>query len=140
MGEKVIFCGEVGLDSMMKMTNNLLLGAMLEGLSEALNLGKMVGLSMEDMLEVILAGPLNAPIFQMKAGIVIKENSFPPNFPLKHMTKDLKFLVDTAYEIGAPVPVGQILLHLYRIGVGQGWGDLDVAAIARVLEYLNGEE
>lgn len=139
MGKKVIFCGEAGRGSMMKMANNLLLAAMLEGLAETLNFGKMGGLSLEDMLEVILTGPLSAPIFQMKAGM-LKESNYPVNFPLKHMTKDLKFLLDTACEVGAPVPAGQILLHLYRVGVGQGWGDLDVAAIAKVLEYLSGEE
>jgi 3-hydroxyisobutyrate dehydrogenase-like beta-hydroxyacid dehydrogenase len=68
--------------------------------------------------------------------LTISEN-FPANFPLKHMTKDLKFLVDAAYDLGAPVPVGQMLLHLYRIGVAQGWGDLDFAAIMKVLDHLD---
>jgi 3-hydroxyisobutyrate dehydrogenase-like beta-hydroxyacid dehydrogenase len=139
MGKGVVYCGEAGQGSMMKMTNNLLLGVMLEGLSEALNFGKRGGLSMEEMLEVFLGGPLNSPIYQMKVDM-LRTNTYPPNFPLKHMTKDLKFLVDTAYETGAPVPVGQMMLHLYRLGVGQGWGDMDVAAIAKVLEHLSGTE
>ena len=45
--------------------------------------------------------------------------------------------MDTAFELGAPVPVGQTLLHLYRTGVAQGWGDEDISAIAKVLEHLN---
>ena len=45
--------------------------------------------------------------------------------------------MDTAFELGAPVPVGQMLLHLYRLGVAQGWGDEDISAIAKVLEHLN---
>jgi 3-hydroxyisobutyrate dehydrogenase-like beta-hydroxyacid dehydrogenase len=45
--------------------------------------------------------------------------------------------VDTAYELKAPVPLGQILLHLYQAGLAQGWGDEDISAIARVMEWLS---
>lgn len=139
MGKKVVYCGEVGQGSMMKMTNNLLLGAMMEGLCEALNFGKLAGLEVDTVLDALLNGPLGSPIFQMKAK-GLKNGDFSPAFPLKHMTKDLKFLVDTAYETGAPIPVGQMLLHLFRTGVGQQWGDLDVSAILKVLEYLTGKQ
>lgn len=133
MGKKVVYCGEIGQGSMMKMANNLLLALMIEGLAETLNFGKKGGLSQEDMLEVILNGPLGCAIFQMKCQ-ALTTDCYDPNFPLKHATKDLKFLVDTAYEIGAPVPVGQTLLHLYSTGVNKQWGDLDICAIMKVLE------
>lgn len=139
MGKKVIHCGDVGQGSMMKMANNLLLAGVLEAMAEVVNFGRMGGLSLESLFDTILSGPMNCPIIQMKTGMY-REDEFPPNFPLKHMTKDIKFLVDTAYDAGAPVPVGQALLHLYRLGVGRGWGDLDVAAIFKVLEYLNSKQ
>ncbi len=135
MGKKVIYCGPVGQGSMMKMTINLLLGIMMAGLAEALNFGRLGGLSLDTMLEVVFSGPLNCGLFQMKAGM-LKENDFPPNFPLKHMTKDLKFVVDTAYETGAPAPLGHLLLHLYRLSVSHNLGDQDFAAIAKALEGL----
>jgi 3-hydroxyisobutyrate dehydrogenase-like beta-hydroxyacid dehydrogenase len=139
MGKRVVYCGEIGQGSMMKLTINLLLGAMMEGLCEVVNFGKSAGLSLDAMLEVVSNGPLNAAIYQMKADM-LRNNDFPVQFPLKHMTKDLKFLVDTAYDLGTPVPVGQMLLHLYRIGVAQNWGDLDFAAIMKVLDHLNATE
>jgi 3-hydroxyisobutyrate dehydrogenase-like beta-hydroxyacid dehydrogenase len=136
MGKKVVYCGPAGQGSMMKMFINLLLGMMMEGFAEALNFGKLGGLSMEAMLDTVYSGPLNCAMFQMKAAN-LQNNTYPTAFPLKHMTKDAKFVVDTAYELGAPVPVGQMILHLYRIGVARGWGDEDLSAIARVLEYLS---
>jgi len=132
MSKKVIYCGPVGQGSMMKMTINLLLGLMMAGLAEALNFGRLGGLSLDAMLDTVFSGPLNCGLFQVKAGM-LKENDFPPNFPLKHMTKDCKFIVDTAYETGAPAPLGHLLLHLYRLGVSQNLGDEDFAAIAKVL-------
>jgi 3-hydroxyisobutyrate dehydrogenase-like beta-hydroxyacid dehydrogenase len=136
MGKKVVYCGPAGQGSMMKMFINLLLGMMMEGFAEALNFGKLGGLSMEGMLDTVYSGPLNCAMFQVKAGN-LQNNSYPTAFPLKHMTKDAKFVVDTAYELGAPVPVGQMILHLYRTGVAQGWGDEDLSAIARVLAHLS---
>jgi 3-hydroxyisobutyrate dehydrogenase-like beta-hydroxyacid dehydrogenase len=136
IGKKVIFCGPVGQGSMMKMTINLLLGLMMEGFAEALNFGRLGGLDFEAMLDVVFSGPLNCGLYQVKAAN-LREKNYPPAFPLKHLAKDAKFVVDTAYELGAPVPAGHMLLHLYRLGVAQGWGDEDISAIARVLEHLS---
>jgi 3-hydroxyisobutyrate dehydrogenase-like beta-hydroxyacid dehydrogenase len=136
MGKKVVYCGAAGQGSMMKMCINLLLGLMMEGFAEVLNFGRLGGLSPAAMLDTIFSGPLNCGMFQVKAPN-LQNHAYPPAFPLKHMTKDAKFIVDTAFELGAPVPAAHTILHLYRTGVAQGWGDEDVSAIARVLEHLN---
>jgi 3-hydroxyisobutyrate dehydrogenase-like beta-hydroxyacid dehydrogenase len=136
MGKKVVYCGPAAQGSMMKMFINLLLAMMMEGFAEVLNFGRLGGLELEAMLDTVFAGPLNCGLFQMKAAN-LQNKVYPTAFPLKHMTKDVKFVVDTAFELGAPVPVGQMLLHLYRTGVAQGWGDEDISAIARVLEHLS---
>ena len=136
MGKKVVYCGDVGQGSMMKMFINLLVGVMMEGLAEVLNFGSQGGLSMEAMLDTLFAGAMNSPMFQVKAPH-LQKREYPVAFPLKHLAKDLKFVVDTAYDLKAPVPVAQTLLHLFDVGVAKGWGDEDISAIARVLEHLN---
>lgn len=137
LGKKVVYCGPVGQGSMMKMTINLLLGVMMAGLSEAVNFGQQGGLELETILEVILSGPLNCGLYQMKADM-LRQQDFPASFPLKHMTKDLKFIQDTAYTTGAPVLLAAAGLQLFRLGVSLGWGDADFAALLRVCQYLNG--
>jgi 3-hydroxyisobutyrate dehydrogenase-like beta-hydroxyacid dehydrogenase len=140
MGQKVVYCGgAAGQGSMMKMFINLLLGVMMEGFAEALNFGRLGGLDMDAMLETAFSGAMNSPMFQVKAPL-LKANHYPVAFPLKHLAKDCKFIVDTAFDLGAPVPVGQVLLNLYRLGWTKGWGDEDISAIARVLQYLSPKE
>jgi 3-hydroxyisobutyrate dehydrogenase-like beta-hydroxyacid dehydrogenase len=136
LGKKVVYCGDVGQGSMMKMFINLLIGVMMEGFAEILNFGSLGGLSTEAMLDVLFAGAMNSPMYQVKAPNLQKKE-YPVAFPLKHLAKDLKFVVDTAYDLKAPVPVAQTLLHLFDVGVGKGWGDEDISAIARVLEHMN---
>lgn len=137
MGKKVVYCGEAGQGSMMKMTVNLLLGLMMAGLAEAVAFGKAGGLTPEAVLEVVHAGPLSCGLFQLKTEM-LTQGVFPAQFPLKHMTKDAKFIVDTAFETGAGAPLGHLLLHLYRRGLSLGLGDQDFAAIFRVLEAPQG--
>jgi 3-hydroxyisobutyrate dehydrogenase-like beta-hydroxyacid dehydrogenase len=138
MGKKVIYCGRLGQGSMMKMFINLLLGVMMQGFAEALNFGRLGGLDLEAMLDTVFSGAMNAPMFQVKAAN-LRDRNFAPAFPLKHLAKDAKFVVDTAYELGAPAPSGQLALHLYRLGVALGWGDDDISAVAKVMEHLSGK-
>jgi 3-hydroxyisobutyrate dehydrogenase-like beta-hydroxyacid dehydrogenase len=135
MGKKVVYCGEAGQGSMMKMAINLLLGIMMEAFAETLNFGQAGGLSLDTMLDVVFSGPLNCGLFQMKAPL-IQQQDFPASFPLKHMTKDFKFVVDTGYDLGAPVPTAHLMLQLFRLAVAKQLGDQDVAAIWRLLEQL----
>lgn len=131
MGKKIIYCGEMGQGSMMKMTVNLLLGLMMAGFSEAVNFGQKGGLDLETIFDAVLSGPLSCGLYQMKS-TMLRDNNFPAQFPLKHETKDLKFIVDTAFETGAPAPLAHLLLHLYRLGVSHNLGNQDFAAIAQV--------
>jgi 3-hydroxyisobutyrate dehydrogenase-like beta-hydroxyacid dehydrogenase len=139
LGKKVIYCGQVGQGSMMKMVINLLLGVMMAGLAETMNFGQKNGLDQEAILDVVFSGPLNCGLFQMKADM-LRTRTFPPNFPLKHMTKDLKFVIDTAYDSGAPVPAAHAILQLFRAGVAFQLGDEDFAAVHQVLHHMNGKE
>lgn len=133
MGRKTVYCGPAGQGSMMKMAINLLLGIMMEGISESMRLGVAGGLSAETILDVVLSGPLQCPFFQMKAEL-LRSEVFPAQFPLKHMTKDLKAIVDTAHEVGVPAPVAHTLLPLYRSAALKGLGEADVAAILDLLK------
>jgi 3-hydroxyisobutyrate dehydrogenase-like beta-hydroxyacid dehydrogenase len=136
MGQKVVYCGEAGQGSAMKMTVNLLLGVMLEGLCESLNMAQQLKLETGLVLDTILAGPLGCGLFRLKNDM-LQQNDFPVQFPLKHMAKDLRFVLQTADEAGAAVPAGHAVFQLYRQGVGLGNGDLDFAAVKKTLEALN---
>ncbi len=133
MGKKVVRCGRAPNGSMMKMSINLLLGAMCEGLAEMIAFGEKGGLDRETMLNVVMAGPLKNGMFELKAPMFEKDE-FPAQFPAKHMAKDLKFVVDTAYETGATAPAAHVLLQLYSKVVAMGLGDQDFAAVFKTLQ------
>lgn len=133
MGKKVVYCGDVGAGSNMKMFINLLLCSMICGLSESLVLGEKCGLAKEAMLETVLAGPLGCGLFTMKSDM-LKSGQYPVQFPFKHMFKDLNFILATAHEHGMEARIGETLQSLYTVGMERGFGDLDFAAIKKVVE------
>ena len=136
MGKKVVYCGDTGQGTNMKMTVNLLLGTLMEGLCEAINFGQICGLSLPAMFDAILSGPLACPLFNLKTEM-LQTNSFPPQFPLKHMAKDLRFALDMAEENGAAIPVGRTICHLYNQALSESLGDNDFAVVKKVLEDLS---
>jgi 3-hydroxyisobutyrate dehydrogenase-like beta-hydroxyacid dehydrogenase len=133
MGKKVVHCGPEGSGSMMKMTANLLLGMMMEGLCEALNFGEKGGLDKAAILDALLSGPMGCGLFKMKEEM-LKSGDYPAQFPLKHMLKDIKFVSDTAFETGAATPGAHAVLLLYRQAMAHGFGDLDFSAVMKALQ------
>jgi len=136
IGKKVVRCGEAGQGSAMKMTVNLLLGIMMEGLCEAVYFGQKSGLSVETIMYTVLSGAMNCPLFALKQDM-FKTGNFLPQFPLKHITKDLRFILNIADEKGAAIPAGQAVFQLYRQGMGKGLSDSDFAAVKTILEKLS---
>ena len=136
MGRKVVNCGAAGKGSSMKMVVNLLLGIMMAGYSEALNLGQKCGLDTQAMLDTILSGPLGCGLYNLKSEM-FKSGKYSPQFPLKHMAKDLRFVLQTADRQGAATPAGHAVFQLYRQGVGRKIGDEDFAAVKKVLEEMS---
>ncbi len=139
LGKKVIYCGPAGQGSAMKMVVNLLLAVMMEGLAEAINLGEACGLKTESILETILSGPLACGLYRLKEEM-FKRGFFPAQFPLKHMLKDLRYILKTADEAGAPVPSGHTVFQLYRQAAGRGLAEDDFAAVKVLLGALNDQD
>ena len=132
MSRRTIPCGPVGAGSTMKMANNLLLSVMMTGFAEALGLGVKGGLTMETMLDVLHSGPLSCTLFDLKEEM-FRTGEFQPQFPAKHMAKDLRFILQTARESFANTPCAATALNLYETLLNQGQGELDFAAVAKVL-------
>lgn len=132
LGKKVVYCGEAGKGSAMKMAVNLLLGIMIGGLSESLNLAQKSGIDSDLFLDTVLAGPLGCGLFSIKEEM-LKSDNYPEQFPFKHMLKDLGFIVETAEETGARTEMGRTLKNLYEEGMKQGLADEDFAAVKKVI-------
>ncbi len=133
MGKKTVYCGEVGKATSMKMVINMLLGTMLSGLGEAVNLGEKCGFTATEVIDTILAGPLGCGFYQAKADM-LKKGEYAAGFPVKHMLKDLNFINKTADAVGTHVPLSGTVRTLYEQAMELGLADQDFAAVKKVFE------
>lgn len=132
MGKDAVHIGEHGKGSAMKIMINQLLGQSMLAFSESLNLGIAMGIDKKMGMDILLKTPVTAPIldaFRYR----IENNDYEPNFPLKHLQKDLHLFTETAYELGQPSPLTNTAKEVYGLAKHKNMADLDFAAVFKFL-------
>ena len=133
MGKKILYLGDVGNASRMKLANNLVMACMLTALSEGMALATKSGLDTAQLLEVLDSGALSNPMFRLKGSQIAANEEFPTAFPLKHMQKDLRLALRLADEVGQPLFTTATVNELFKTALTQNLGDFDFAAVSRVI-------
>ncbi len=129
--------GEFGNGSRMKFVANLLVSIHNLATAEAFVLGTKGGLEPQQILEVISAGVGTSRIFEIR-GPMIVEGQFPAAAKLKMFIKDIGVIGDFGKEIGVPTPLLDAALPWYEEASAEGLGELDAAALVKLLESRAG--
>lgn len=132
MGKDAVHIGENGKGSAMKIMINQLLGQGMLAFSESLNLGMAMGIDKKMGMDILLKTPVTAPILDMFR-YRIENDDYEPNFPLKHLQKDLHLFTETAYELGQPSPLTSTAKEVYGLAKHKKMADLDFAAVFKYL-------
>jgi 3-hydroxyisobutyrate dehydrogenase-like beta-hydroxyacid dehydrogenase len=137
MGSKAIYCGETGQAATMKLIGNSLISFMLEGLCEGLVVGRKAGLSIETMLEVIMASGFASPYYAFK-GDAIAKRDFDQHFSIDLLVKDQTLMLAEATKRLAPMPALAAIREVHQSARAQGFGQEDIGAVIKVLERAAG--
>lgn len=132
-GKKIIHAGGTGMGSSLKLVINLMLGQSMLALSESLLFGEKLGIPQNLLLDTLLGGPVTAPLMSAKRNKIETED-FSPEFPLQHMAKDLRLIIESAQSLGIEMPSATITNQLYTKAVNNGFGELDLSAILASLK------
>ena len=121
--KKMKLLGEAGSGQLAKMTNQICIAGLVQGLSEAINFGMNAGLNMEDVVEVISKGAAQSWQMENRHKTMI-EDEFNYGFAVDWMRKDLKIAMDEAKKNNSPLPITKIIDEYYaevqKMG-GQRW-------------------
>jgi 3-hydroxyisobutyrate dehydrogenase-like beta-hydroxyacid dehydrogenase len=128
MGRKIVHVGGHGQGTGLKMVFNLLLGEAMLAFSEALVLGRALGLSRDTLLDLLLGSAVVAPFLNGKRQRMVEEE-YAAEFPLKWMRKDLHLASLTGYEEGIALPAVNVAKEVFALAAGDGLGDEDFSAI-----------
>lgn len=129
--------GDSGAGQLAKMMNQICIAGLMQGLSEALFFGEKAGLDGNAVVEVISQGAAGS--WQMaNRHQTMLEDRFDFGFAVDWMRKDLNICLQTAEEIGAPLPVTALVDQFYKDVQLQGGGRSDTSALIRRLRALQG--
>lgn len=134
IGKTIYYVGSVGSGDTVKLVNNLLLGANMAAVSEALALGIKAGMDPDILFQVISKSSGNSYAFTSKYEKFIKERNFNPGFMVDLQYKDLQLAIDTAKDLKIPLVIGNLTQQLYEMARSEGMGKEDISALVKVYE------
>ena len=93
-GKEVTFVGEVGDASATKLALNQLIASLTAAFSMSLGYIREKKVDLEPFMDILRKSALYAPTFDKKYSNMILRNFDKPNFPLKHMLKDVTLIIN----------------------------------------------
>ena len=137
MGKSFYYCGEHGMGLRAKLTQNLILGNLLQAFNEGFVLSTKAGVDPELMLDILNNSAARSGLIAAKAPAVFRRD-FSTNFSVKWLEKDMALMVGAAAEMNVPVPLTALSQQLLRTAIAKGFGDEDICGSIRVLEDITG--
>ncbi len=139
MGKKLYYCGGPGLGLNAKLTQNLILSNLLSAFNEGMVLSTKAGVPPELMLDILDNSAAKSGLIAFKAPYVFRRD-FTTNFSVKWMHKDIGLMLESAAELGVPVPMTALTRQLFQAALSTGHGEEDICSTIKVLEGLAGVE
>lgn len=139
MGKRLYYCGTAGKGLHAKLTQNLILGNLMQAFVEGMVLAVKNGVAPELMIDILDNSAAKSGLVSAKAPAILARD-FTTNFSTKWLHKDVGLALDSARASGIPMPVTAATEQMLRVAISRGWGDDDICSAVRVLEEWGGVE
>ena len=142
MGKKIFYAGPSGCGQVAKVCNNMLLAIHMIGTSEALAMGKNLGLDPKVLSEIMLQSSgrnWSLEVYNPYPGTmenVPSSRDYSGGFGVQLMCKDLGLATEAALSSKSKIPLGELARNLYEIHRTQGWAEKDFSSI---LKFISNE-
>jgi 2-hydroxy-3-oxopropionate reductase len=133
IGRTVAHLGPVGAGEAAKMANQIVVGATLAALGEALTLARSWGLTDSAVLDVLGSGMAGSRALEIKRS-KLEHSDFNPGGSAVSQLKDLDHALATASGLGLELELTTTVRGLYRQLVDLGLGSLDHSAVILTAE------
>ena len=136
MGASAVLVGEVGAGNVTKLANQIVVALNIAALSEALVLATKAGVDPELVFNAIKGGLAGSTVMNAKAPLML-DRKFDPGFRINLHIKDLANVMETAHEVGVPLPLTSGVMEILQALKVDGLGNADHGAIVRYYEKLS---
>ncbi len=137
MGKLLYYCGGPGMGLHAKLSQNMILGNLLQAFNESMVLATKAGVDPETMLDILNNSAARSGMISAKAPMVLARD-FTTNFSVKWLEKDMALMLDSAAQLNVPVHLTALSRQMYRAAIARGFGEDDMCGSIRVLEEQTG--
>lgn len=136
MGEKIFHLGPLGAGHTMKCLNNMITAMTFMATTEALAIGKQLGLDPNVMTDVLNVSTGMSWISQTQIRQRITSRKFDDAFKLELMVKDISIAMGLADEIRLPAPLSALGYHLWKAAGNQAGEGASISEMVRWIESM----
>jgi 3-hydroxyisobutyrate dehydrogenase len=109
------YIGPVGTATALKLALNQLIASLTTAFSSSLGLCQHYEVPTDTLMQILRQSALYAPTFDKKLDRMISRNFDNPNFPAKHLLKDMQLFLDAAKPSALNVEAAQAICHLLEM-------------------------
>jgi 2-hydroxy-3-oxopropionate reductase len=135
MGKAWVLVGDSGAGQIAKVCNQIIVGAQMAALAEALITAQKAGVDPSRVVDAIKGGAAQMWTLDVKPPRLFAGNR-GPGFKAHMQHKDLGICLDTGKAYGVPMPLTAVIQQLYTAMLEQGQRDLDNSAVIGIYEQL----
>jgi len=135
MGAEVTLVGGNGSGTTAKLANQVIVNLNIAAMSEALVLASKAGIDVEKMYQAIRGGLAGSAVLDAKTPLILDRN-FVAGGRIDINMKDITNVIDTAHEIGVPMPLSSQLLEIFHALKVDGKSSDDHGGIVQYFEKL----
>jgi 3-hydroxyisobutyrate dehydrogenase-like beta-hydroxyacid dehydrogenase len=128
LGKGVTYVGEGERARLVKICHNLMLGVVAQSLSEIVVLAEKGGVSRASFLEFLNSSVMGSMFTRYKTPAYVNLD-FKPTFTPPLLFKDFELGFQAARELGVPMPVAAAAKEVVHSLMGNGYDDVDFAAL-----------
>lgn len=135
MAGSVVYTGSIGAGNTTKLANQIIVALNIAAMSEALVLATKAGVEPDLVYQAIRGGLAGSTVLDAKAPLVM-DRKFDPGFRIELHIKDLANVLETAHEIGVPLPLTAGVMEIMQALKVDGKQGLDHGGLIRHYEKL----
>ena len=128
-GEQPRLIGPVGRGAALKLAMNQLIASLTSAFSLSLGLVQREGVPVETFMEILRESALYAPTFDKKLNRMLERDFGDPNFPVKHLLKDVRLFREVAAGDDLDDRFLEGIAHILESAEAGGDGDKDYSAL-----------
>ena len=124
-----MYVGEVGKAAAMKLALNQLIAGLTATFALSLGFVSQQGVDIEQFMSVVRQSALYAPTFDKKLSRMREGNYSNPNFPTKHLLKDINLFLEQARILDLATSSLEEIKQIIKRAIALGLADADYSAI-----------